>query len=45
MINTYAVIKEGVVINSILLDDSIYNEDPAILDFGGELVLVRGTKA
>lgn len=40
MINTYAVIQEGVVINSILLDDSLYNEDPETLDFGGELVLV-----
>lgn len=45
MINTYAVIKEGVVINSILLDDSIYNEDPAILDFGGELVLIMGNES
>ncbi|MFS7219884.1 tail fiber assembly protein [Rahnella inusitata] len=40
MINTYAVIQEGVVINSILLDDSLYNEDPETIDFGGELVLV-----
>lgn len=39
MINTYAVVKDGEVINTILLDDSLYEESPATLDFGGELVL------
>lgn len=39
MINTYAVVKDGEVINTILLDDSLYEESSATLDFGGELVL------
>lgn len=39
MINTYAVIKDGEVINTILLDDSLYEQSPATLDFGGEMAL------
>ncbi|MFS7244485.1 tail fiber assembly protein [Rahnella inusitata] len=40
MINTYAVVRGGEVINTILLDDSLYEDFPATLDFGSTLVLV-----
>lgn len=42
MQNTYAVIKDEIVVNIILLDDSLFEKNITEFDFGGELVLVKG---
>lgn len=43
MENTYAVVKNGLVENIIVMDSNIFNADPNSTNYGGELVLVTAS--